>query len=154
MAEFPPSAPGSPEEAEARFYEALQQGDIARLMSAWAEDEEVVCVHPGWPRLIGTAAIRASYERMFAHGPVDVWPENTRRLQTGSTAVHSVVERVGVLAAQGCTIQSTDKEPTGKLKLVTVRNGMAGAEMTYDLPLQSHQGHEKHHHADRDGGEK
>ena len=101
MAEFPPSAPGSPEEAEARFYEALQQGDIARLMSAWAEDEEVVCVHPGWPRLIGTAAIRASYERMFAHGPVDVWPENTRRLQTGSTAVHSVVERVGVLAAQG-----------------------------------------------------
>lgn len=53
-----------------------------------------------------------------------------------------------------CTIQSTDKEPTGKLKLVTVRNGMAGAEMTYDLPLQSHQGHEKHHHADRDGGEK
>jgi ketosteroid isomerase-like protein len=101
MARFPPSAIGSAEETEARFYEALQQADLERLMSAWADDDAVVCVHPGWPRLVGLAAIRASFERIFGHGPVDVWPERTRRLQSGSTAVHSVVERVGVLTAQG-----------------------------------------------------
>lgn len=51
----------------------------------------------------------------------------------------------------GCTIQGTDKEPTGKLKLITVRDGMNGAEMTYNLPLQLHQGHSQAH---KNGGEK
>ncbi|MBE2241488.1 MAG: nuclear transport factor 2 family protein [Burkholderiaceae bacterium] len=101
MARFPPSAIGSPDEAEAGFYEALQQGNIVRLMAAWADDDGIVCIHPGWPRLVGAAAIRDSYERIFAHGPVDVWPGDTLRWQAGSTAVHSVVERVGVLTPQG-----------------------------------------------------
>ncbi|NBU89623.1 MAG: DUF4440 domain-containing protein, partial [Betaproteobacteria bacterium] len=50
----------SPEDIEQQFYEALQQGDIERLMAVWADDDEIVCVHPGGPRVIGHAAIRAS----------------------------------------------------------------------------------------------
>ncbi len=92
---------GSPDETEASFYEALQLGDIARLMAVWADDEATLCIHPGWPRLVGAAAIRASYERMFAHGPVDVWAEDVRRWQSAASAVHSVVERVGVLTPEG-----------------------------------------------------
>ena len=38
---------GSPDETEAMFYEALQKGDVDLLMSCWAEDDEIVCVHPG-----------------------------------------------------------------------------------------------------------
>ena len=53
-------APRSPDEAEARFYEALQAGDLDKLMAVWADDDEVVCVHPGGERVIGPAAIRAS----------------------------------------------------------------------------------------------
>ena len=37
----------TPEEAEHAFYEALEQGDTVRLMQVWADDEEVVCIHPG-----------------------------------------------------------------------------------------------------------
>ncbi len=48
----------SPDDIEAQFYEALQQGDIVRLMAAWADDEDVVCVHPGGPRVVGPAAVR------------------------------------------------------------------------------------------------
>jgi ketosteroid isomerase-like protein len=51
----------SPDDVEAAFYEALQKGDIDALMALWADDDEVVCVHPGGGgRLVGPAAIRAS----------------------------------------------------------------------------------------------
>ncbi len=97
----PPLSIGSADETEAQFYEALQQGDIERLMAAWADDDDVVCVHPGGPRLVGLAAIRAAFECMFAHGPIDARPEGVRRLQTNSSAVHSVIERVQVMTQEG-----------------------------------------------------
>ena len=50
---------GSPDDIEAMFYEALQTGNIERLMACWADEDEVVCVHPGGQRLLGPAAIRA-----------------------------------------------------------------------------------------------
>jgi formyltetrahydrofolate deformylase len=65
---LPAAATGSPDELEAEFYEALQQGDIERLMAVWADDDEIVCVHPGGGRVIGAAAIRASFEAIFAAG--------------------------------------------------------------------------------------
>src|SRR4029434_11129463 len=35
-------------------------------MTAWAEDEEIVCVHPGGTRLVGYDAVRAGWEQLFA----------------------------------------------------------------------------------------
>ena len=58
----------SPDETEAAFYDALQRGDIELLMACWAEDDDIVCVQPGGPRLLGAGAIRAAFEAMFAHG--------------------------------------------------------------------------------------
>jgi ketosteroid isomerase-like protein len=97
----PPSALGSPDETEAQFYEALQQGDLERLMAAWSDDDDIVCVHPGGPRLVGPAAIRAAFESMFAHGVVDARPEGVRRVQAHGSAMHSVLERVQVMTAEG-----------------------------------------------------
>jgi len=57
---------GSADEIEAAFYEALQKGDIDRLMACWSDDEEVVCVHPGGPRLVGLENIRQSFETCSA----------------------------------------------------------------------------------------
>ncbi len=57
---------GSPDDIETTFYEALQTGNIERLMACWADEDEVVCVHPGGQRLVGAAAIRASFETLFA----------------------------------------------------------------------------------------
>ncbi len=84
----------SPDDVETQFYEALQQGDLARLMAVWADDDEVVCVHPGGPRLIGSGAIRGSFEAMFAKGGVPAQPEQVHRLQSLGVAVHHLVERV------------------------------------------------------------
>jgi ketosteroid isomerase-like protein len=92
---------GSPEEIETQFYEALQGGDIDKLMAVWSDDDEIVCVHPGGPRLVGAAAIRGSFELLFANGAIDAQPEKIRRVLTDSSAVHNVLERVQVMGSDG-----------------------------------------------------
>ena len=76
----PPALLGNPEDIEAQFYEALQRGDIDKLMAVWSDDDEIVCVHPGGPRLIGAAAIRASFEGIFSNGVVHAQPHKVRRV--------------------------------------------------------------------------
>jgi uncharacterized protein (TIGR02246 family) len=95
----PPLA--SPDEIEQQFYEALQRGDIERLMAVWADDEDISCVHPGGPRVVGAGAIRAAFESMFANGAIDARPEKVRRLQTHACAVHSVLEHIHVMTTDG-----------------------------------------------------
>ena len=98
----PPAANLSPpEEIEQQFYEALQRGDIDRLMEVWADDDEINCVHPGGPRVVGAAAIRQAFESIFANGAINAHPEKVRRLQTLDCAVHSVLERVQVMTDEG-----------------------------------------------------
>jgi len=91
----------SPDDAEGQFYEALREGDIDKLMAVWADDDEVVCVHPGGPRMVGQRAIRAAFEAMFQQGRIHAQPEQVRRLHTLDTAVHSLVERVELATPQG-----------------------------------------------------
>jgi uncharacterized protein (TIGR02246 family) len=91
----------SAEDTEAQFYEALQQADLERLMALWSDDDEVVCVHPGGTRVMGAAAIRASFETIFANGAVPVQPASVQRIEGTDCAVHSVLERVDVSTAEG-----------------------------------------------------
>jgi len=91
----------SPEDVEQQFYEALREGNLDKLMAVWAEDEEVVCIHPGGPRLVGPAAVREAFESVFANGVIDVQPESIRRVHALATAVHSVVERVQIKTTEG-----------------------------------------------------
>lgn len=98
----PATAIGStPDELEARFYEALQRGDIEALMGVWADDDEIVCVHPGGPRVVGPAAIRASFDAIFANGPIPVQPDQVHRLEALSGVVHHLVERIEVPTEDG-----------------------------------------------------
>ena len=99
----PPAATlvGSPDEVEDQFYEALRRGDIEPLMSLWADDDEIVCVHPGGPRLVGAAAIRTSFEAVFAGGGLAVRPEQVHRLTVLGAALHHLLERIEVPGGQG-----------------------------------------------------
>lgn len=91
----------SPDDTEIAFYEALQHADLDRLMACWADEDDIVCIHPGGPRLLGHAAIRAAFEAVFANGTVKAHLEKVRRIDTGSTSVHSVIERVEVMGNDG-----------------------------------------------------
>lgn len=103
MARKPPLAAlmATPDEIEAMFYEALQSGDLERLMGLWVNDELVRCIHPGGPLLVGATAIRASFARLFERGPVNVQPTEVQRLVTEQLCVHQVRERVLVPGPEG-----------------------------------------------------
>ena len=94
---------GTADEVEAAFYRALQKGDIDRLMACWADEDEIVCIHPGGPRVVGATAIRATFEAMFSSGSIRAWPERARKTLAAGGAVHNVLERVEVLGPQGPT---------------------------------------------------
>ncbi|WP_114972246.1 YybH family protein [Rhodoferax ferrireducens] len=92
---------GSADDIEAAFYEALQTADLEKLMACWADEDEIVCVHPGGPRLVGVGAIRAAFEAMFSQGSIQAWPEGVRRIESLASSVHNVRERIDVLTQEG-----------------------------------------------------
>lgn len=93
----------TPQDVENAFYEALERADLDAMMALWAEDEEIVCVHPGGPRLTGYAAIREAWRRVFEAGrKLRVRVSSPNVVQTPFTAVHSVLEQLSI----------ADDEPT------------------------------------------
>ena len=85
---------GSPDEIEAAYYEALAKADLSALMALWADDEEIVCIHPGAGRLIGHAAIRNAWEDILSRGGLHIQPRQLHVVHTMTTAVHSLVEEI------------------------------------------------------------
>jgi len=92
---------GTADDVEAAFYEALQRGDIDALMACWADEDEVFCVYPGGPRLVGAVAIRAAFEQMFGNRAIHATPARVRKIESLASAVHNVLERIEVLTAEG-----------------------------------------------------
>jgi len=92
---------GMADDIEASFYEALQTADIEKLMACWADEDDVVCVHPGGPRLIGLGAIRSAFEAMFSNGCIRAWPEGVHKIDSLASSMHNVRERIEVLTEEG-----------------------------------------------------
>lgn len=93
----------SAEECEHAFYEALESADLDAVMDLWLDDDDIVCIHPNGPRLLGYAAVRASWTAILASGPVNVRCTARKSLDTPTVAVHSVIEEV--LVTQGASRQ-------------------------------------------------
>ncbi len=92
---------GSADEIEARFYEALQTGDLEKLMGCWADDDEVVCVHPSGPRLLGLGAIRTAFDALLNQSGVRFFPEGVQKIESIASSVHSVHERLELMGPNG-----------------------------------------------------
>jgi len=85
----------SAEQAQAAFYQAFEQADALAMMQVWAEDEDVICVHPGAERLVGTAAVRESWRQMFEAGPrLHFELAQVHTLAGRTTAVYNLCERI------------------------------------------------------------
>jgi ketosteroid isomerase-like protein len=84
----------SPEECEQAFYDALDAGDGEAVNDLWLEDDDVICIHPGGPRLTGYAAVKSSWTAILANGPVRARCTLAKSLETPTVALHNVVEEV------------------------------------------------------------
>jgi ketosteroid isomerase-like protein len=92
---------GSPDDIETSFYEALREGDLEQVMACWADDDDIVCIYPGVPRLVGAGAIRQGFEQILARGALRIQTEQVRRIEALASAVHSLIERVELDDEQG-----------------------------------------------------
>ncbi len=83
----------SPEDAEEAFYEAISRADLDALMNLWAEDEEIVCIHPGGQPLHGHHLIRESWRNIFSSTPrFRVHVRQGAHWKGGLLAIHNVIE--------------------------------------------------------------
>jgi ketosteroid isomerase-like protein len=80
------------DDANASFYRAFEALDLRAMEDVWAHGDHVKCVHPGWPLLTGWAAVRGSWEAIFA---------NTQEMRFTLTDVR--VATAGELAWVTCT---------------------------------------------------
>jgi ketosteroid isomerase-like protein len=92
---------GSATEVENAFYEALQTANLDKLMACWADEDDIVCVHPGGSRLVGAGAIRESFEAIFAQGAIPVVALGVKKVESMACAMHSVLERIQVALPEG-----------------------------------------------------
>lgn len=90
-------------ECEHAFYEALEAADAAAVAELWLDDDDVCCVHPNGPRLLGHGAVTASWRAILANGPLQVRASSRKALETPMVTVHNVVEEV--LVVEGGTQQ-------------------------------------------------
>jgi ketosteroid isomerase-like protein len=96
----------SPQDAALAFYQAFEAKDIDAMMATWADDEEIVCVHPGGPRLVGYEAVRAAWERIFAaEGRIAFRLTEPVLMETVGLAMHSALEEIH--AGEGASAQAT-----------------------------------------------
>ena len=86
---------------EEAFYDAMQRGDLGAMMALWADDEDVLCVHPGSDRFVGLNAVRASWERIFLHGHVEIRRSDVRAHTGAVLAIHNLVEQTVALVPFG-----------------------------------------------------
>lgn len=85
----------SPHDAARAFYEAFEARDIDAMMATWADDEEIVCVHPGGVRHVGYDAVRNAFEHLFSGGSrLRFRFENVVVLDTVGLAMQSLIEQV------------------------------------------------------------
>jgi uncharacterized protein (TIGR02246 family) len=91
-----------PDEAESAFYAAFEAADTDTMMSLWADDDTITCIHPGGSRLVGRAEILESWRQIFAN-PMRLRFRVSRRhaLSDEGVAVHSVQEEIEIEGRAG-----------------------------------------------------
>jgi ketosteroid isomerase-like protein len=83
----------TPEEAEEAFYEAIDRCDLDALMSVWADEDEIICIHPTGQCLTGHSAIRESWRSIFSsNNRFSVRFKHKVRWKGVILAAHSVIE--------------------------------------------------------------
>jgi ketosteroid isomerase-like protein len=131
------------EEAEHAFYDAIEQGDITQMMAVWADDEDIVCIHPDSPRLIGHDAVLESWRDILGGPQLHIRSTRLHMVQSMMNSVHTVVEQLMIETDRGREIVNCyatnvfHKGPAG-WRLVLHHASSAPADMdpsdTHDIP--------------------
>lgn len=81
-------------EANAEFYRAFRTGDMTAMTALWADDDDILCTHPGHATLQGRAEVLESWFDILA-GPPDVATTQTAAQLRGAMGIVTCVEKIG-----------------------------------------------------------
>lgn len=83
-------------DAERAFYAAFERASLSEMMRVWADDDDIMCIHPMGPRLEGRAAVARGWEQIFAGGvSMRFELSEVSCTHSGDLAVHCVYENIG-----------------------------------------------------------
>lgn len=83
------------QDAEDVFYDAFEEGDLDKMMRAWADDEDIVCVLPMREQVLGLTGVRKGWEEVFAAKvEVEINIHHQHWIEIGEVAVHVVHEQL------------------------------------------------------------
>jgi len=86
------------QDTEAAFYEAIEKSDLDAMMSVWADDDDIVCVHPGGARCSGVAQVRETWRKIFAGGQqLRFQLQHQQAITSATLAVHSIYEEITII---------------------------------------------------------
>lgn len=82
--------------ANAAFYRAFADGDVAAMDAVWARDAPVACIHPGWNALTDRDSVMDSWRRILGSaGRPAIESRGARAFVYGDAAFVVCYEAVG-----------------------------------------------------------
>ncbi|HUG52022.1 MAG TPA: nuclear transport factor 2 family protein [Vicinamibacteria bacterium] len=95
---------GALREANASFYRAVEELDLAAMDGLWLHESWVRCIHPGWDLLVGWDVVRQSWAQIFS---------GTQWIRVTPTSIDTQVR--GEVGLVGCAenITATDDGNVG-----------------------------------------
>ncbi len=76
--------------ANEAFYLAFEGKDFEAMSNLWSKEREVVCLHPGWPALVGRDAVLDSWRNILANprqGQVSFYAATCQQIATDAVMV-------------------------------------------------------------------
>lgn len=97
------------QEAEVAFYEAFEHRDFHAMMAVWAEDDSVICIHPGAPRLSGIEQVAISWKHLFETSPLMRFRlTDGLYTQDAMLAIHQIRENIEVDGEESGVVLTTN----------------------------------------------
>lgn len=117
--------------ANAAFYRAFAEADLAAMDALCARRHPVSIIHPGWPAVSGRDAAMETWRMIFAGGPQAVRPVKPEVFAYGEAVLVIVYEKAGeaYLAASNLFVRED-----GEWRLVHHQAGPISAPGP-DMPL-------------------
>ncbi|GGW61201.1 nuclear transport factor 2 family protein [Streptomyces xantholiticus] len=82
------------EQANTAFYETMERGDFDELSELWLDDD-ISCIHPGWPVLTGRGEVLRSYALIMANTEyIQFFLTDVKVSVAGDTALVTCTENI------------------------------------------------------------
>jgi ketosteroid isomerase-like protein len=90
-----PQPYSTPQEAEDAFYDALEECNLDRMLSVWADSEDISCLLPMYPLIQGRKGVEEVFSHLLASGQgVELSVTHLSWIQTDEFAIHQVEETI------------------------------------------------------------